>query len=198
MNKVNFFNLHLPSEVRVFEVHESNIKLFNHEVIVFDVKNSNHTLFRSYSFFNEWFEINCSFDLNGHLLPEEGPITWSFNCDISTPCFKNKNNIFNVDLEYDVLVNPNGKDFVIIDEDDFCKAVTNDYLSLEEQAGALRGLDKLTSIIHKQGLSTYLDTIYPFEDVVNCDIALPMCKKEIGEVPALLGRKSNQYSTYRD
>ncbi|EJV74908.1 DUF402 domain-containing protein [Bacillus thuringiensis] len=187
---INFYNLHLPREVRVFEVESSNIKLWNEEVIVFDVKvKDSNTILRSYSFYKEWFEINCSFDLNGNLLPEEGPIIWSFNCDISSPCFSKNNNVYNIDLEYDVLVNANGKDFIIVDEDDFEEAVKKKYLSQVEQNGALIGLKNLLNIIKNQNLATYLNDIYSFEDVVNCLEEIPMKKLDINEVNELSRNK---------
>ncbi|WP_100404281.1 DUF402 domain-containing protein [Bacillus solitudinis] len=175
------YNLHMPYEVRLFSIDQSNIKLWNDKYLVYDVREDDMIL-RHYSFYNQWFEINCSFQLDGKLLGEQGPIEWSFNCDICSPCFSEGNKIFNVDLELDVLVNQNGKDYIIIDEDDFEDAVNKAWITEKEQVGAKQGLNDLKEIIDSGNLIHYLNEICPFKDVINCTKANPMEKFEISEI----------------
>ncbi len=176
-NQLKIYNYHGLEDIRLFRVKTENVKLWNEQVLVFDVRNDNYnSILRNYSFYDKWFEINCTFDMKGNLLPENGPIEWSFNCDICSPCFSFENNIYNIDLELDVLVNPNGKDFIIIDEEDFKDEIKRNNITSFEEKGALAGLSNLIEIIKSGGLINFLNDIYPFVDVTNCTSSLPMEK----------------------
>ncbi|GAB2572697.1 hypothetical protein GCM10026983_44650 [Gracilibacillus alcaliphilus] len=169
--------------------------MWNDNVVVFDVRIDDYqSILRHYSFYDKWFEINCTFDREGKLLPENGPIKRSFNCDICSPCFSIGNNIYNVDLELDVLVNPNGKDYIIIDEDDFKEEIRKNNLTSFEEKGALAGLNQLIEIIESGKFIDFLNDIYPFSDVTNCTSALPMEKRTQKEVP--LFEKETRYTLY--
>ncbi|MCJ7841399.1 DUF402 domain-containing protein [Lederbergia sp. NSJ-179] len=182
-NQLNIYNYHGSEDIRLFRVKKENVKLWDDKVLVYDVRDDDyHSILRHYSFYDKWFEINCTFDMKGNLLPENGPIERSFNCDMCSPCFSFENNVYNVDLELDVLVNPNGKDYIIIDEEDFKNEIKRNNITALEEKGALAGLSNLIEIINSGELINFLNDIYPFSDVTNCTSSLPMEKLTRNEI----------------
>lgn len=135
-------------------------------MLVFDVRIGEGIL-RNYSFTARWFEVNCTFDLDGQLRPEAGPVDWAFNCDICTPNLVQGHEVYNVDLCLDVLVEPDGVTFALIDKDDFAEAQAEGWLTAAELAGAKRGVGDLTAIIRNSGLRPFLERILSFDSVLD-------------------------------
>jgi predicted RNA-binding protein associated with RNAse of E/G family len=178
-----FYNCHLPEEVRIFNIPSKNIRVCTDKVVVYEVPNDElGMVLRHYSFFDRWFEINVSMDYNGGFITESGSIDWSFNCDICTPCFSIGDEYYNVDLELDILVGKNGKDYVVIDEEDFKVAVSNGSISQEEKEGAKKGVDDLIEIIEQNKLIGMLNDIYPFSKIIDIEPKIPMNKMDISKV----------------
>jgi predicted RNA-binding protein associated with RNAse of E/G family len=181
-----FYNCHLPDEVRIFNIPSKNIRVCTDKVVVYEVPNAEMGIvLRHYSFYDKWYEINVSMDYNGDFITESGSIDWSFNCDICTPCFSVGDDYYNVDLELDILVGNNGKDYVVIDEEDFNIALTNGYISQEEKKGAQKGLDELVEIIEQDKLIGMLNDIYPFSKIIDIEPEVSMNKVNISNVPNL-------------
>ncbi|KAB8136224.1 DUF402 domain-containing protein [Gracilibacillus oryzae] len=177
-----FYNLHLPDEVRIFEVPNSGVRRFDHNCIVFDVEIQGAVL-RHYSFKDRWFEINVSLTKDGNFRTEEHHhISWCFNCDISTPHLEIVNNIYNADLFLDVLVEPDGKTYAVIDENDFEWGIANDFLSKELENGAKKGLDDLLSIIETEGLINFLNHYYPLHSFGDIPVQPKMNKVSLSNV----------------
>ncbi|MBP1995489.1 DUF402 domain-containing protein [Paenibacillus eucommiae] len=187
--KIKFHNLHLPNEVRVFQIPKTNIRVWNEKVMVYEVKiddaiGGNFT-FRHYSFYDKWFEINITLDASGKLITEPGPIDWSFNCDICTPCFSKGTNFFNLDLELDILVSNDGKEYVVIDEDDFENVISQGLLTVNERIGARKGLENLIQLILSGNLISYLEGICSFTDLISLSDPIPYNKLQLSEVSLL-------------
>lgn len=132
------FDLHLPDEVRLFLLPSHSVRRWDDDVIVYDVRIGDAVL-RHYGFRHHWFQVNCSLNLNGSFTTEPGSIDWTFNCDISTPVFTEGTDCHAVDLCLDVLVAPDGRSHVVIDEDDFAEAEARGWISAAEAHGARRG-----------------------------------------------------------
>ena len=159
-----FHNLHPPDEVRIFEIPEAAVRVWDDTTFVYDVPVGDRVL-RHFSFYDEWFEINCTLTSEGAFAFEDGPIPWTFNCDICTPCFSVGSCIYNVDLFLDVLVGPDGRSFHVKDEADFTRARSAGWLSDDEQDGVRQGLDRLCELIDSGNLLEYLSAIIPFDDI---------------------------------
>jgi hypothetical protein len=177
-------DFHPPEEVRVFAVPISGLRRWDDVAAVYDVRLDDLVL-RHYAFTDHWFAVNCTLDLGGRFVTEPGPIDWCFNCDISTPLFSAGNKLYSVDLSLDVLVGPNGRTYVVKDEDDFTRAIENEWLTVEEEAGARSGLAELLGIIKGNGLVAFLEKAFPFGEVTGSVRPPPMTKPRLAEVPLL-------------
>ena len=161
-----FYNFHPPDEVRIFATPRAAVKRWDSSVLVFDARIGDGIL-RKYSFTDRWFEVHCTFDLNGDLLPERGTIDWAFNCDMCTPALLRDGVLYNVDLSLDVLVEPNGTTYALTDEDDFGRKTAAGLLTPTEVVGARQGADDLIAIIRRTGIIPFLEEILPFDSVLD-------------------------------
>lgn len=177
-----FYNFHPPDEVRVFSTPRSAVKRWDSSVLVFDVRIGDGIL-RSYSFADRWFEVHCTFDLEGQLLPEPGPVDWAFNCDMCTPALDRDGARYNVDLSLDVLVEPDGSTYALTDEDDFARTRSAGLLTQREIAGARQGADELIAVIRGEGLRPFLESIVGFDSVLDNRPQGPPAIKRVAEVP---------------
>jgi len=165
---MRFLNYHAPNTVRAFFVPDRGIRRWDQEAVVYDVRIRSDRILRHYSFDNHWFELNCSLDSAGRLITESGPIDWAFNCDISTPHFIHGPDVYNKDLWLDVLVAPDGNEHLVIDQEDFERAVDLGWATHIEREGACSGLNDLLAIIRTEGLIAFLERICPFKNVSDC------------------------------
>ncbi|MCM2674932.1 DUF402 domain-containing protein [Alkalicoccobacillus plakortidis] len=166
MNELLFHNLHLPYEVRTFDIPKVGIKRFDNKYLVYDVLIDKQTILRHYSFKEYWFEINISFDMDGEFLQEldkETNFVWSYNFDICSPFFVEKGQVYNVDLMLDVLVRSDGSNYLIKDEEEFLEGYEMNWFSEYEKINALESCNKLVSIINEYRLRSFLEEIYPFQ-----------------------------------
>jgi hypothetical protein len=159
-----FYNFHPPDEVRIFDVPSEGIRIWNDEMLAYDVAVEDRVL-RHFSFYTYWFEVNCTLMPEGQLGIEQGPIDWTFNCDICTPCFSKGNKIYDVDLCLNVLVGPDGKEFFVEDEQEFEHAVKAGWISAYEEQGARSGLHYLLSLIKAGNFLEFLSDTLAFSDI---------------------------------
>lgn len=178
----SFHDFHPPDEVRVFAVPAAAIRRSDSSAIVYDLR-INDLILRHYAFLDRWFAVNCTLNLDGHFIAEDGPISWCFNCDITTPLVNIGSNLYTVDLALDVLVGPDGQTHIVKDEDDFLRATRQGWLSDVEQRGARAGLDDLLTIIRTTSLVAYLNEEYPFGLIVDAVVAPSMMICRYVEVP---------------
>lgn len=113
--------------------------------------------------------------------------------DITTPLFSVGNNLYSVDLSLDMLVGPDGRTHVVIDDDDFAQATTNGWLAPEELIGARRGWEELLGIIERTGLVRYLDQVFPFDEIPENAVAPPMVRRTLAEAPLLRPERRTAY-----
>ena len=163
---ISFYNLAPPNRVRLSTIPGAAVKRWDDSVLVFDVRIGDGIV-RTYSFTEHWFEVHCTFDLDGHLRPEPGPVNWAFDCDMCTPAIIRGNDVYNVDLKLDILVEPDGVTYALVDEDDFAEARSAGWLTDVEVLGARRGADELIGIIHDTGLVPFLEPILPFDSILD-------------------------------
>jgi hypothetical protein len=165
------YNLKLPDEVAIFSVPREGIRCWDHASLVYDVAIGEGSSFttgylRHYSFFDRWYAINVSLDAVGRLLTETNErvgFDFTFNCDIATPMtLENESAVSRVDLELDVLAASDGRTFLVKDEEDFARSVSQGWITSEEAVGAQQGLTDLLTIIQTTGLIPYLESICPF------------------------------------
>lgn len=185
---LEFCNLHLPNDVRVFSVPVRGVRRQDDDAFVYDVPTCQGILLRHYAFPRKWFEVTCSFDRNRRLVEEDGTIAWAFNCDICTPLLRDGGNAFNVDLDLDVLVAADGRRFTIKDEADFLQAVRNRWIGREEAHGALSGLAELERLIECGSLLAFLELACPldtFPDSEGMTVQPPPRRLTLDQVPRL-------------
>lgn len=181
---LTYYNLHEPDDLRVFPVPLAAIRRWDDERLVYDVRHGDLVL-RHYSFSRYWFEVNCVLDLSGTFVPERGPIDWSFNCDVCTPCFNHGHHVYNVDLWIDVLVAPDGRAHVVKDLPAFEAAWSQGMLTAHERKGAQQGLQTLSEIIQAEGLIAFLQRHCLFEGLSRAPHALPMVRQPRAGAPLL-------------
>lgn len=160
---LSFHNLHLPDEVRVFAVPVGAVRRWDDETLVYDVRVPSGGVLRHYSFYRRWFEVNCSLGADGRFVTESGPIDWSFNGDVCSPCFSRGAAVYNVDLLLDVLVAPDGREHAVKDREEFERAVARGWLSAGEATGARRGLEELLGLIESGRFLAFLAEACPFD-----------------------------------
>jgi hypothetical protein len=179
---ISFFNFHPPDGARLFTSPGRSVKRWDATVLVFDVRIGDGIL-RNYHFAEHWFEVHCTFDQAGRLRPEAGPVNWAFNCDMCTPPLVRGNDLYNVDLTLDILVEPDGVTFSLVDEDTFAEAQARGWLTPVEIAGARRGADELTAIIEGDGLRPFLERILPFDSVIDSQPQEPPRYLPLQDIP---------------
>jgi protein associated with RNAse G/E len=200
---ITFHNLHLPNEVRVFQIPRENIRVWDNNYMVYDVKINDSLgsdlIFRHYSFYDKWFEVNITLDASGYLITESGPIDWSYNCDICTPCFSKGSELYNLDLELDILVHKDGKNYIVIDENDFEKVVNLGLLSDNERIGARKGRESLIELIESGNLQSYLESICSFTNLISLSDPIPYTILQLSDVPLLdVTRRQRLYGKRSD
>jgi predicted RNA-binding protein associated with RNAse of E/G family len=163
MQTFYFYNLCLPDDVTCFLIPVEAIHRWDEITQVYDVLVGPGLVLRHYAFYRRWFEINCTLDLQGNFVTEDGPIPWSFNIDICTPFFSKGNCGFTVDLCLDVLVAPDGNQYVVKDEDDFAHATRQHWITDREYEGAQVGLADILQIVTRGSLLPFLREICPFD-----------------------------------
>ncbi len=189
--RLDFYNLHLPDEVRVFAVPTAAVRRWDDEVFVYDVRVPSGATLRHYSFYRRWFEVNCSLSPDDRFMVEPGPIEWSFNCDVCSPCYSLGSQVYSVDLALDILVGPDGRSRVVKDEDVFARAVADGWLSAAEAEGAKLGLSELLGLIEAGRFLPFLAEVCPFGRRSPALEQPPPRRGQLSDVP-LLGRAERE------
>lgn len=163
------YDLHPPQDLRVFPVPPSGVLRADDDVLVTQTRWDDVVL-RHYAFRHHWMKINVPVGDDG--LPfdptdENGETGYAFNCDIATPMRWEANCVYSVDLWLDVLVRADGSSPVVMDEQDFEKAVEEQWLSERETLAARYALDALLVMIERGDLLDFLDGAEPFAPPVD-------------------------------
>jgi hypothetical protein len=182
---------HVPDDVRVFAVPASAIRRWAERARVYDLRVGNLVL-RHYAFWDRWFAVNCTLDLDGRFVAEPGPPPWSFNRAIVTPPLQDGDAVYGVDLAPDVLVAPDGQRRAIVDEEEYAEAARNGWCTVAEQRGARDGRSDLLAIIGGDGLGPCFDAIRPFGPVADAPARRPMTSRRLAEVPPLRATNRNR------
>jgi hypothetical protein len=190
-------NLKAPDEVAVFSVPAGGIRRWDEEALVYDVRVSETLGLRHYAFFRRWFQVNCSLDLAGRFVTEPGPIDWCFNCDVSTPLFSVGAAAYGMDLELDVLVEPDGRRHVVIDEEEFEHTLRQGWMTPVEADGARRGLEELLGLIDSGSFLPFLEAVAPFRDLDDIPLQPPVAFRRLADVPLLHPEHRQRYHAGR-
>ena len=185
MRRVHDYDLHPPSDLRVFTVPARGVLRFDDEALVTEARHGDVVL-RHYAFCDRWFKVNCTIDLAGDFVETTAPDGWpfAFNCDVATPMLRDRDAAFAVDLFVDVLVRGDGVTYWIGDEDELRDAVEGGWISEREADGAHHGLAELVSLIDRGELVRFLSGVHPFEPS-SAPEALPMRRLPLTEAPVL-------------
>ena len=180
------YNLHLPDDVRVFEVPDEGVRRRDEAVLVYDVAVPGGLVLRHLSLSDRWFEINWTLDCDARLVKAVKASRWAFNCDICTPHVLRDAAVYNVDLEIDVLVAADGRRRLVTDEDDFLRAVGAKWIELHDRRGALRGLADLLRIIDGDGgLLAFAQSVLPFTPFRSTQVQPPAGRLGVSDIPEL-------------
>jgi hypothetical protein len=181
-----FYNLHLPNEVRIFNVPEPAVLRWDDEAVVYEVLVGNGRALRHYALMDRWFEVNVSLTATGALIEEPHPqLSWTFNCDICTPPRLEGRDAYYVDLELDVLVSRDARRRQVVDERDFSEARRRGYFGPSTATAARAGLAELLALIDAGRFLAFLEAIYPLGTTLPSATQPPPRKVERGSVPML-------------
>jgi hypothetical protein len=163
VNDYRFYTLALPDDLTLWTVPGGAFRRWDDSFLVYDVLVESGLVLRHYSFYDRWFVVNVTLDTDGRFVPEPGPIDWCFNIDLCTPLFTVGHDGYDVDLCLDLLVAPDGRDYRLVDEDEFDHAMRNGWITSAEADGARNGVEELRGIIEGGRLVSFLEGICPFE-----------------------------------
>jgi hypothetical protein len=186
-------NLKSPDEVAIFSVPFAGVRRWDEVALVYDVRVRDDAALRHYAFPDRWFVVNCSLELDGQFLKETGPIDFSFNCDVTTPCFSVGRNVYIADLELDVLVAPEGRDHLVVDEEEFAQAVDRAWITPAEAIGARRGLEELLGLITSGTFLAFLEEICPFESTQDLPVQPSVTFRTLSDAPLLHPGRRHSY-----
>lgn len=143
------------TDVRIFVNPPDGILRRDDSVVVTEAHHGDFVL-RHYAFPDRWFKINMTTDLGGRpaVHADDG---FAFNCDIATPMHVDGVNIHAADLFLDVLVDPDGRSFVVTDRDEFTEAIGAGLVSRREAVAAEAHLGDLLAMIQGGELIRWLD-----------------------------------------
>ena len=185
------FDFH-PDEphVRVFSCVPSTVLRWDDRVFVCESLFGDIVL-RHYAFEDEWFKINVTTDRAGRIVetpPSTDAPAFAFNCDIATPMRREGNDVYAVDLFADVLVGDDGTTFEIVDFVKFDQAASKGSISPKEFRHGKAGLARLTELIDRSELISFLAGVCPFGES-SAQSALPMSLVPVQEVPLVQPRR---------
>ncbi len=162
---ITLYQLHLPSEVRIFE-HTSEPTYMDSHAMVIDsvvVENDILTYCRGYYFFDKWLSVFMTFDGQLELKPDSNSVfPFVFNCDITTPHYCRSNSIFTSDLYIDVLVKVDGYTYQIKDVGDFERAFSIGLFGKRWYEGAKQEADWLVCLLERNRFLDFLNEVAPF------------------------------------
>lgn len=119
-------------------------------------------MLRHYAFADRWFKINVTTDLAGRPAVY-GTDGFTFNCDVATPMVRgDTESVFAVDLFLDVLVGISGRDYEVVDREEFVEAHRRGLVSDREADAAEAGLIEVLTLIRAGALIAWLDAACPF------------------------------------
>ena len=182
---MNLYQLHLPSEVRIFQHHFEPISVCPHAVVMDSVtiNNGASTYCRGYYFLDRWLSVFVTFDEYLKLKPDsDHAFPFAFNCDITTPHYRDGDSIFTTDLYIDVLVADDGFTYQVEDMEDFQQAYARGLFGKGWYENARRELDWLISILNQQRFLDFLNQVTALPDSGSTNILPPMQRCHIDEV----------------
>ena len=185
MRHICHLDYHAPDDVRVFTIPEQGVRRFDSVAVVYDVPIGRRHILRHYSFTQQWFQVNCTFDRSGQLEPTGDAFRWSFNCDICTPCFVIGDNVYDMDLDLDVLVSPDGAEHLVKDEAEFAEALTSGWITAFEAEGARRGLSNLLGLVAERHFLSFLEEACPFDTLAPSGAEIAPRGMHLQDVPWL-------------
>ncbi len=182
---MNLYQLHLPSEVRIFEHPFKPISVCPHAVVMDSVtmENDAPTYCRGYYFLDRWLSVFITFDEHLGLKPDsDHAFPFAFNCDITTLHYREGDSIFTTDLYIDVLVGKDGCAYQIDDMEDFQQAFARGLFGKGWYESARRELDWLISILDQKRFLDFLNQVTPLPDSGSIHVLPTIQRCHIDEV----------------
>ena len=164
---MNLYQLHLPSEVRIFEHNFRPTSVSSHAVVMDSVTMVDDvTIYcRGYYFLDRWLSVFVTFDDRLELKSDlKSAFPFALNCDITTPHYREGDSIFTTDLYIDVLVAKDGFTYKVRDLEDFQQAFARGLFGKGWYESARRETDWLIDILARKRFLDFLNRIAPFPD----------------------------------
>jgi len=166
------YQLHLPSEVRIFKYNSEPTHADSHAVVMDSVaiEDDTATYCRGYYFLDRWLSVFITFDERLELKADAShTFPFAFNCDITTPHYYQDDSVFTTDLYVDILVGTDGRTYQIEDVEDFQQAFALGVFGKGWYDNAKRGLDWLIGLLEHGQFVNFLNEVDPFPDTKpNC------------------------------
>ncbi len=175
MSRTLLYQLHLPSELRVFE-HAGTPTAKSSKAIVLDgagIWKDRPIYGRSYCFLDRWLSVYVTFDERLGLTSTGSGFPFAFNCDITTPHWVKGDSIFTTDLLLDVLVQSDGMTYEVTDLEEFEQAYVRGEFGLSWYEGAKRELAMLLDLLDRGQFKHMLTSVQGF----------PKTSRQIAEQP---------------
>lgn len=162
---VLIYDVKLPDRIEPYEILAASIRRNDAVAFVCDVlmpADIQGIALRHYSFPDRWWSADVSVDLEGAPLTGFGPDSgYAFDCDITTPHFAAFGALCNIDQKLDVFIRPDGREHIVVDQDDFDRAVAAGWIDDHDRREAERGLNELLDLIDRGGFVAFLENISP-------------------------------------
>ncbi|MFC1717511.1 hypothetical protein ACFL6S_27875 [Candidatus Poribacteria bacterium] len=176
---ITLYQLHLPSEVRVFQ-YISGPTYAGRDAVVMDsvlIEDDVSTYCRGYYFLDRWLSVFITFNEQLELRPEpDYDFPFAFNCDITTPHYCQERSIFTTDLYLDVLVGADGITYQLEDSEDLQKAFDASLFGRRWFDNARREADWLVDTLEGGRFLDFLNEVEPFPNKKSVNVQSRMRK----------------------
>ena len=183
--KLTLYQLHLPSEVRIFDL-TSEPTHAGCDAVVIDsvvIEGDISTYCRGYYFLDRWLSVFVTFDEQlGLKSDSDHSFPFAFNCDITAPHYYRRDSIFTTDLYLDILVGTDGSTYQIEDSEDFQKAFDVGFFGRGWFDGARQETERLIDVLESGRFLDFLNEVEPFPRTRSIDTQPPMRRCLVDEI----------------
>jgi hypothetical protein len=174
---LTLYQLHLPSEVRIFH-HAFEPTHAGNDAVVMDtvvLQGDTATYCRGYYFLDRWLSVFVTFDEQLELKADPGyGFPFAFNCDITTPHYYRGDSIFTTDLYVDILVGTDGNIYQVEDLAGLQEAFDAGLFGKAWFESTRREADWLVKLLERDRFLDFLNEVEPFPRTRPVNIDSPM------------------------